>query len=92
MELSAGGGAGAAGLATVVVTAITSDPGYRRALLASPHIDRLNLGPISTWRIAWDRPHEGNLFDLLWRRRALQVATEQVATAPAGGREGEPWN
>jgi acyl-CoA reductase-like NAD-dependent aldehyde dehydrogenase len=59
---------------TLVATVITEDPGYRRALLASPRIDRLNLGPVPTWKIAWDRPHEGNLFDLLWRRRALQLA------------------
>jgi acyl-CoA reductase-like NAD-dependent aldehyde dehydrogenase len=69
---------------TLAVTAITGDPACRRALLASPDIDRLNLGPVPTWKIAWDRPHEGSLFDLLWRRRALQIAG-------AGAAGGSTW-
>jgi len=43
-----------------------------RQLLASPHIERLNLGPIPTNQISWDQPHEGNLFDFLYQQRALQ--------------------
>jgi hypothetical protein len=35
-------------------------------------VNRLNLGPISTMQIAWDQPHEGNLFEHLYVRRALQ--------------------
>ena len=69
---------------TLVATAITGDPGYRSALLASPLVDRLNFGPVPTWKISWDQPHEGNLFDLLWRRRALQLTA-----APASG--AGPW-
>ena len=38
----------------------------------SPHVDRLNLGPIPTNQIGWDQPHEGNLFDHLYARRAIQ--------------------
>jgi hypothetical protein len=34
----------------------------------------LNLGPISTMQISWDQPHEGNLFEFLYRRRALEIA------------------
>jgi hypothetical protein len=56
---------------SLVVTAITQDRRFREALLESPLIDRLNLGPISTMQVAWDQPHEGNLFEFLYRRRAL---------------------
>jgi acyl-CoA reductase-like NAD-dependent aldehyde dehydrogenase len=59
---------------SLVVTAITQDPAFRAALLESPLIDRLNLGPISTMQVAWDQPHEGNLFEFLYRRRALELA------------------
>ena len=50
----------------------------RRAILrrlhASPLIQRLNVGPIPTLQITWDQPHEGNLFDHLYVRRAYQQA------------------
>jgi acyl-CoA reductase-like NAD-dependent aldehyde dehydrogenase len=59
---------------SLVVTAITQDAGFRAALLESPLIDRLNLGPIRTTQVAWDQPHEGNLFEFLYRRRALEMA------------------
>ena len=59
---------------SLVVTAITQDTAFRAALLESPLIDRLNLGPISTMQVAWDQPHEGNLFEFLYRRRALELA------------------
>jgi acyl-CoA reductase-like NAD-dependent aldehyde dehydrogenase len=59
---------------SLVVTAITDDPGFREALLESPLIDRLNLGPIPTMRISWDQPHEGNMFEFLYRRRALEIS------------------
>jgi hypothetical protein len=59
---------------SLVVTAITQDAAFRAALLESPTIDRLNLGPISTMQVAWDQPHEGNLFEFLYRRRALELS------------------
>jgi hypothetical protein len=34
----------------------------------------LNLGPIPTMRISWDQPHEGNMFEFLYRRRALELS------------------
>jgi acyl-CoA reductase-like NAD-dependent aldehyde dehydrogenase len=61
--------------ASLVLTAITEDPAIRRRLLASPLVQRLNLGPIPTPRISWDQPHEGNLFDHLYARRAFQSAS-----------------
>jgi hypothetical protein len=60
---------------TLVVTAITRDPAFEGELLASALIHRLNLGPLSTARVEWDQPHEGNLFEFLYERRALQRAS-----------------
>jgi acyl-CoA reductase-like NAD-dependent aldehyde dehydrogenase len=59
---------------SLVVSAITKDPNFQQALLESPLIDRLNIGPVSTMKISWDQPHEGNLFEFLYRRRALEFA------------------
>ena len=59
---------------SLVVTAITRDPKFIRQLLASPLIGRLNLGALPTTRVSWDQPHEGNLFEFLYRRRAIQSA------------------
>jgi hypothetical protein len=59
---------------SLVVTAITRDPAWTQELLAFPHIERLNLGPISTMKISWDQPHEGNMFEFLWQRRAFERA------------------
>ncbi|HKP72011.1 MAG TPA: aldehyde dehydrogenase family protein [Pyrinomonadaceae bacterium] len=58
--------------ASLVVTAITRDEKLRRKLLSSPNVDRLNLGAIPTNQISWDQPHEGNLFEHLYARRAFQ--------------------
>lgn len=63
---------------SLVVTAITNDPNLRARLLASPHVGRLNFGPVPTLRIGWDQPHEGNLFEHLYARRAFQLAPELV--------------
>lgn len=59
---------------SLIVTAITEDRGFIRQLLESHLIDRLNIGPIPTSRVRWDQPHEGNLFEFLYRRRAIQCA------------------
>ena len=56
---------------SLVVTAITRDPAFREQLLDCPLIERLNLGPISTLQVSWDQPHEGNLFEFLYRRRSI---------------------
>jgi hypothetical protein len=57
---------------SLVVTAITSDERLIEQLMESPHIDRLNIGPLSTMQVSWDQPHEGNLFEFLYKRRAIQ--------------------
>jgi hypothetical protein len=40
----------------------------------------LQIGPIPTWQIRWDQPHEGNLFEFLYRQRAFQLARQPVHT------------
>ena len=64
---------------SLVVTAITEDEDFARALLDSPRVERLNLGPIPTTRLSWDQPHEGNLFTHLYRQRAFQQAPLHAA-------------
>ncbi len=59
---------------SLVVTAVTKDPAFTSQLLDSPLIERLNLGPISTMKISWDQPHEGNMFEFLYRRRSIERA------------------
>lgn len=59
---------------TLSVTALTQDEVLIDRLIASDLIGRLNIGPLQTNRIAWDQPHEGNLFDHLYARRAFQRA------------------
>jgi len=59
---------------TLVVTAITKDPKLIQTLVSSPHIDRLNIGALPTNQVSWDQPHEGNLFEHLYARRAFQHA------------------
>ena len=58
---------------TLVCTAITEEDDFRRDLVASTQIDRLNLGPIPTPQLDWLQPHEGNLIEFLYRSRALQI-------------------
>lgn len=57
---------------SLVVTCISNDPAFRARFTASPLVDRLNFGPLSTTQIGWDQPHEGNLFEHLYARRAIQ--------------------
>jgi hypothetical protein len=59
---------------SLVVTAITSDAKLIQGLVSSPDVDRLNIGPVPTNQISWDQPHEGNLFEHLYARRAFQRA------------------
>jgi hypothetical protein len=59
---------------SLVVTAITSDRDLIRRLVSSPLVDRLNLGAVPTNRVSWDQPHEGNLFEHLYGRRAFQMS------------------
>jgi len=58
---------------TLVATVITSDDALIHSLMAAENVDRLNVGPVPTYRLSWDQPHEGNLFEHLYRRRAFQI-------------------
>jgi acyl-CoA reductase-like NAD-dependent aldehyde dehydrogenase len=59
---------------SLVVTAITNDPDFIQTLVSSARVDRLNIGALPTNQVSWDQPHEGNLFDHLYGRRAFQHA------------------
>ena len=59
---------------SLVVTAITNDAKLIQRLIASPNVDRLNIGAVPTNQVSWDQPHEGNLFEHLYARRAFQRA------------------
>jgi hypothetical protein len=59
---------------TLVVTAITKDESFKRQLLGASNVERLNIGPISTMKISWDQPHEGNMFEFLYKRRSIGMA------------------
>jgi acyl-CoA reductase-like NAD-dependent aldehyde dehydrogenase len=59
---------------SLVVSAITNDAELIRKLVTSAHVDRLNIGAVPTTQITWDQPHEGNLFEHLYGRRAFQRA------------------
>ena len=65
---------------SLVVTAITQNQKLIDRLLASPLVGRLNLGATPTNHIQWDQPHEGNLFDHLYARRAFQRTLEAIAS------------
>jgi len=57
---------------SLVVSAITRDDAFIAALMRSSNVDRLNIGAIPTYQLSWDQPHEGNLFEHLYRQRAFQ--------------------
>jgi acyl-CoA reductase-like NAD-dependent aldehyde dehydrogenase len=59
---------------TLALTALTDDPALLARLYGSPLVHRLNLGPIPSYQVSWDQPHEGNLFEHLYVRRAFQKA------------------
>jgi hypothetical protein len=57
---------------SLAVTVLTEDESLLRRMVQSPLLHRLNLGPAPTSQVAWDQPHEGNLFEHLYTRRAIQ--------------------
>ncbi|MEK9634167.1 MAG: aldehyde dehydrogenase, partial [Opitutae bacterium] len=59
---------------TLVVTAITENESFKKELLRASNVERLNIGPISTMKISWDQPHEGNMFEFLYKRRSIGLA------------------
>ncbi|MGH9161125.1 MAG: aldehyde dehydrogenase family protein [Vicinamibacteraceae bacterium] len=63
------------------LTSLTSAQDLTSRLIASPLVDRLNVGAIPTNQIAWDQPHEGNLFEHVYARRAFQQAASTIGSA-----------
>ena len=59
---------------TLACSAITKNPAFIAELESFGEIDRLNIGPVSTMKISWDQPHEGNMFEFLWQRRSIERA------------------
>lgn len=59
---------------SLAVSAITKNAAFIDELQAFGEIDRLNIGPVSTMAISWDQPHEGNMFEFLWKRRSIEHA------------------
>jgi acyl-CoA reductase-like NAD-dependent aldehyde dehydrogenase len=59
---------------TLVATVVSEDDAFRAELMRSRDVDRLNLGPLPTCSVVWDQPHEGNLFEHLYKQRAFQAA------------------
>lgn len=59
---------------SLVVSAVTKDEDFRAQLMESDLVDRLNFGAVPTNKISWDQPHEGNMFEFLYKRRALEIA------------------
>jgi acyl-CoA reductase-like NAD-dependent aldehyde dehydrogenase len=57
---------------SLAVALITEDEDLKNRFLARSSAHRLNLGSIPTPHIGWDQPHEGNLFEHLYSRRAIQ--------------------
>ena len=57
---------------SLVVTCISNDPEFQACFVNASNVDRLNVGSIPTTQIGWDQPHEGNLFEHLYARRAYQ--------------------
>ncbi|MEM6793012.1 MAG: aldehyde dehydrogenase family protein [Acidobacteriota bacterium] len=60
---------------TLIGSVIADSDVFRQRALECHHIDRLNLGAIPTYKISWDQPHEGNLFDHLYQQRSFQMAS-----------------
>lgn len=58
---------------TLVATVLSRDDRLIGSLMAASNVDRLNIGAVPTVRLSWDQPHEGNLFEHLYRRRAFQI-------------------
>jgi hypothetical protein len=59
---------------SLAVSAITKDDKFIEQLVEFPEIERLNIGPVSTMNISWDQPHEGNMFEFLYKRRSIDRA------------------
>jgi acyl-CoA reductase-like NAD-dependent aldehyde dehydrogenase len=60
---------------TLVASIVTKDEDFIQRSMNFRNIDRLNIGPIPSNSILYDQPHEGNLFDHLYKQRAFQMVS-----------------
>jgi acyl-CoA reductase-like NAD-dependent aldehyde dehydrogenase len=60
---------------TLVASVVTKNEEFIQKAMNSRNIDRLNIGPIPSNSILYDQPHEGNLFDHLYKQRAFQMVS-----------------
>ena len=60
---------------TLVASIVTNNEEFIQQSMNSRKIDRLNIGPIPSNSILYDQPHEGNLFDHLYKQRAFQMVS-----------------
>jgi acyl-CoA reductase-like NAD-dependent aldehyde dehydrogenase len=60
---------------TLVASIVTKDKKFIERSINFRNIDRLNIGPIPSNSILYDQPHEGNLFDHLYKQRAFQMVS-----------------
>jgi acyl-CoA reductase-like NAD-dependent aldehyde dehydrogenase len=58
---------------TLVASVVSKNEEFIRKSMNFRDIDRLNIGPIPSNSILYDQPHEGNLFDHLYKQRAFQM-------------------
>jgi hypothetical protein len=57
---------------TLVLSVFSDNNEFLSDVLACRDAGRLNLNLPTTF-VSWDQPHEGNLFEFLYTRRAIQV-------------------
>lgn len=56
---------------TLILALIGDDLDLRRRAFSCRNADRVHYNNVPTTAIRWDQPHEGNLFEWLFRRRAV---------------------
>ena len=66
---------------TLVCSAITGDETFAEQLANATEIDRLNVGAISTTKLDWLQPHEGNIVEFLFRARAYQTTAKRLTAS-----------
>ncbi|MDH3626162.1 MAG: aldehyde dehydrogenase family protein [Acidobacteriota bacterium] len=66
---------------TLVASVVSDDVAFREEMLVARNIDRLNLAAVPTNVVSWDQPHEGNLFELLYKQRSFVSGSSDSTAA-----------
>ena len=66
---------------TLVASVISDDEDFRGQMLGARNVDRLNLAAVPTNVVSWDQPHEGNLFELLYKQRSFVIGSSDSTAA-----------